>query len=125
MTAWITCFRMPARSSSLATVSECCVEMTTASTRRTLPFASYSTVTWDLPSGRRKGSVPFLRTCESRMVSLCASEMGVGINSSFSFTAYPNIIPWSPAPPVSTPMAMSPDCLLMLEMTAQVLQSKP
>ena len=93
--------------------------------QRTLPFASYSTVTWDLPSGRRKGSVPFLRTTESRCVSLCASEIGVGINSAFSFTAYPNIIPWSPAPPVSTPMAMSPDCLLMLEMTAQVLQSKP
>ena len=30
--------------------------------------------------------MPFLRTCESRMVSLCASEMGVGISSAFSFT---------------------------------------
>ena len=59
------------------------------------------------------------------MVSLWASEIGVGISSGFSLQAYPNIIPWSPAPPVSTPMAMSPDCLLMLEMTAQVLESKP
>ena len=34
-------------------------------------------------------------------------------------------MPWSPAPPVSTPWAMSPDCLLMVEITAQVLESKP
>jgi hypothetical protein len=34
-------------------------------------------------------------------------------------------MPWSPAPPVSTPMAMSPDCLLMDEITAQVFESKP
>ena len=72
-----------------------------------------------------EGKHSVLANHESRCVSLCASAMGVGINSAFSFTAYPNIIPWSPAPPVSTPMAMSPDCLLMLEMTAQVLQSKP
>ena len=34
-------------------VPQCCVEITTASTRIGLPFLSYSTVTWDLPSGLR------------------------------------------------------------------------
>ena len=58
-------------------------------------------------------------------MSLWASEIGRGISSGVSLQAYPNIMPWSPAPPVSTPMAISPDCLLMLEMTAQVLESKP
>jgi len=53
----------------------------------TFPFASYSTVTCDFPSGRRNGSVPFFRTCANRMVNLCANEMGVGINSSFSLHA--------------------------------------
>ena len=43
-----------------------------------------ATVTCDFPSGRRKGSVPFLRICASRIVSLCANEIGVGIKSSFS-----------------------------------------
>ena len=51
--------------------------------------------------------------------------MGVGISSGVSLVAYPNIMPWSPAPPVSTPMAMSGDCELIDEMTAQVLESKP
>ncbi len=69
--------------------------------------------------------MPVLRTSESFSVSLCASEIGIGISSGVSLQAKPNIIPWSPAPPVSTPMAMSPDCLLMLEITAQVLESKP
>ena len=36
--------------------------MTTASTRTGLWFASYSTVTWLLPSGRRYAILPFLRT---------------------------------------------------------------
>ena len=43
----------------------------------------------DFPSGRRKGSVPFLRTCDSRMVNLCAKEIGVGINSSVSSQRIP------------------------------------
>ena len=30
-------------------------------------------------------------------------EIGVGISSGVSFVAKPNIMPWSPAPPVSTP----------------------
>jgi hypothetical protein len=34
-------------------------------------------------------------------------------------------MPWSPAPPVSTPCAMSPDCLLIVEITAQVFESNP
>src|SRR6266436_6425076 len=35
--------------------------------------------------------------------------MGMGISSSVSSQAKPNMSPWSPAPPVSTPMAMSGD----------------
>jgi len=31
---------------------------------------------------------------------LCANEIGNGINSGVSLQANPNIIPWSPAPPV-------------------------
>jgi hypothetical protein len=37
--------------------------------------------------------------------------IGSGINSSVSRHAKPNIRPWSPAPPVSTPIAMSGDWL--------------
>ena len=49
----------------------------------------------------------------------------MGINSGVSSQAYPNIMPWSPAPPVSTPMAMSGDWPFTADMTAQVSQSKP
>ena len=87
ITNWITFFRMSRRNSSLPTVSACWVEITTASTRTGLPFASYSTVTWLLPSGRRYDICPFLRTSLSRYVSLCANDIGVGISSSVSFVA--------------------------------------
>ena len=60
---------------------------TMASTRTGLWFASYSTVTWLLPSGRRYGMVPFLRTSLSLKASLWASEIGVGINSGVSLVA--------------------------------------
>ncbi len=99
--------------------SACCVETTTASTAiGRLP--SYSTVTWDLPSGRRKSICPFRLAWESRMTSRWASVSGSGISSSVSRTAKPNIRPWSPAPPVSTPWAMSEDCGSIEEMTAHV-----
>ena len=50
------------------TFSLCCVEMTAVSTRAGRP-SMYSTVTWDLPSGRRKSILPDLRTSASRLVS--------------------------------------------------------
>ena len=85
----------------------------------------YSTVTWDLPSGRRYFSVSERRTSASLRASLCANWIGRGINSSVSLHANPNMSPWSPAPPVSTPKAMSVDCLSTAVRTAQVSQSKP
>ncbi len=51
--------------------------------------------------------------------------MGAGISSGVSSQANPNIIPWSPAPPVSTPRAISGDCLSMDTMTPQVSASNP
>ena len=65
------------------TLSECCVEMTTESMRFGRSF-SYSTVTWLLPSGRRKSTLPALRTAASCLVSLCAYMMGAGISSGVS-----------------------------------------
>ena len=59
------------------------------------------------------------------MHSLCASMIGSGISSSVSRQAKPNIRPWSPAPPGSTPMAMSGDCSWIDESTAQVSESNP
>ena len=51
--------------------------------------------------------------------------IGSGISSGVSRQANPNMRPWSPAPPVSTPCAMSGDCLSIVLMTAHVLLSKP
>jgi len=62
----------------------------------------------------------FRRHSVRRSVSWWARWMGMGINSSVSLQAKPNMMPWSPAPPVSTPMAMSGDCLSMVVMTPQV-----
>jgi hypothetical protein len=45
-------------------MSEACCEETTTVSRRTALSPSYSMVTWVLPSGRRYGIVPFLRTWE-------------------------------------------------------------
>ena len=53
MVALMTFSITSARSCSMLTLSLCWLEMTTASTRTGLPFSSYSTVTWLLPSGRR------------------------------------------------------------------------
>ena len=77
-------------------------------------------VTWDLPSGRKYGSTSVFRTSESLRVSLWASMMVMGMSSGVSSQAYPNIRPWSPAPPVSTPMAMSGDCEWTEVITPQV-----
>ena len=58
-------------------------------------------MTCDLPSGRRYGRISALRTSARRRASLCASEIGSGMSSGVSVQAYPNIMPWSPAPCVS------------------------
>ena len=69
-----------------------------ASTRTGLSSSSYSMVTWVLPSGRRYGSVPSLRTAVSCSARRCAMVIGSGISSGVSSQAKPNIRPWSPAP---------------------------
>ena len=102
----------------------CWVEMTTASMRfGVLP--TYSTLTWLLPSGRRKSRMPSRRAVERRCTSLCAIMIGSGMSSGVSSHAKPNISPWSPAPPVSTPMAMSGDWDWIRLCTPQVWQSNP
>ena len=58
----------------------CCEETTTVS-RRTALSPSYSMVTWVLPSGRRYGMVPFLRTSDRRLERRCARWIGSGISS--------------------------------------------
>ncbi len=89
--------------------SSCWVEMTTASTR-TGWWPSYSTVTCDLPSGRRYLIAPLLRLAASRRVRSWASVIGSGISDCVSRQAKPNIMPWSPAP-VSSKGSRSPVCL--------------
>ena len=82
-----------------------------------------------------------MRTSASRRASLCDSAMGSGMSSGVSVQAKPNIMPWSPAPWVSstsssltsvrfssassTPWLMSGDCGSIEVMTPQVSQSKP
>ncbi len=102
----------------------CWVEMTTVCTRTGL-CPSYSTVTWLLPSGRSQGISPDRRAAARCRVRRCASAIGSGISSGVSRHAKPNISPWSPAPPVSTPWAISGDCGSMADSTAQVSLSKP
>ena len=70
----------------------CCAEMTTVSTRFTTP-SSYSTVTCDFPSGRKYERVPSFLTAVSFLVSACDSTIGIGISSSVSSQAKPNIMP--------------------------------
>ena len=84
---------------------------------------SYSTVTCVLPSGRRYGSVPFLRTSARRRAMRWARAIGSGMSSGVSRQAKPNIIPWSPAPSSSarsTPWAMSRLCSLTLTIVPHV-----
>ncbi len=93
--------------------------------RRGRPWSSYSTVTWLLPSGRAQRRVPSRRAVDRRRTSWWASWIGAGISSGVSSQAKPTIIPWSPAPPVSTPWAMSGDCSAMETRTPQVSKSNP
>ena len=74
---------MSSRSVSLLTVELCCVDTTTVSTRTGLA-PSYSTVTCDLPSGRRYSSTPLRRASDRPLTSLCASMIGSGISSCVS-----------------------------------------
>ena len=67
----------------MSTSSSCCAEMTTVCTRTGRP-SSYSIVTWLLPSGRRYGRTPALRTSARRLASRCATAMGIGMSSSVS-----------------------------------------
>src|SRR6266508_6069354 len=128
-----------ARSVSTSTSSRCCALISTVSTRLAI-VPSYAIVTWLLPSGRRYGITPALRTSASRLASRCAIAIGSGISSSVSRQAYPNIIPWSPAPSASssssdppsrcssassTPRAMSGDCSWIDVITPQVSPSIP
>src|SRR6478752_348769 len=62
------------RSVSTSTSSRCCAEISTVSTRTGLP-STYSTDTWLLPSGRRYGTTPALRTSESRFDKRWAVEI--------------------------------------------------
>ena len=68
---------------STSTSSRCCAEISTVSTRTGLP-STYSTDTWLLPSGRRYGTTPALRTSESRFDKRWAIAIGIGISSSVS-----------------------------------------
>ena len=107
----------------------CWVETTTLLMRTGLP-SMYSKETWVLPSGRKKGTVPSLRTLVSCWESWWAQKMGAGMRVGVSLQAKPNIMPWSPAPwssgaARSTPWAMSGDWWSMEEITAQVSASKP
>ena len=84
MTSWMS--RSRRRFISASPISTCCVESTTVSTRFGAP-ASYSTVTWDLPSGRISGNLPERRASASAFVSRCASWIGAGMSSGVSRTA--------------------------------------
>ena len=119
---------------------ECWLETTMVSIRVGRSSSSYSMVTWVLPSGRRYGTRPSLRTSVNCSARRCANEIGSGMSSRVSVQAYPNINPWSPAPwrsrgsPLppsrssiasSTPWAMSGDCLPIDTEMPQDSPSKP
>ena len=81
----MTSSRMAAWSFLFETASECWVETTTVSMRATLP-SRYSTLTWALPSGRRK-SRPRRRARASSRVRWWAYWMGAGMSSGVSSQA--------------------------------------
>ena len=134
MTSSMTASRMvPCASCRVPLRSACWVETTTVRTS-TGRSSSYSTETWDFPSGRSQSIRGWpgspLRTAASRSAMRCASMIGSGMRSRVSLVAYPNIMPWSPAPcsffvPLFTPMAMSGDWRSIDVSTAQVRPSKP
>ncbi len=113
----MTCLRMSARSSSFETVSECWVEMTTASIRTGLPSSLYSTRDLALAVRTKVRHFAALADFAQLLAELVGQRDGSrhqlfrlvgGIAEHHALIA---------APPVSTPMAMSPDCLLMEEIT--------
>jgi len=69
------------------TCGACWVETTMVSTRTGLPFASYSTDTWLLESGRTHGILPALRRSVRVRMIRCARMIGMGINSGVSSQA--------------------------------------
>ena len=81
-------------------------------------------MTCAFPSGPRYGMSPLVRASVRRLVIRCASMIGSGMSSGVSSHANPNIIPWSPAPPESTPIAMSPVCRPMWIWTSTESASK-
>ena len=82
------------------------MESTTVWIRNGVPSALYSMVTWLLASGRSRASLPVLRRSACVATRRWAISIGSGISVGVSSQAKPNISPWSPAPPVSTPCAM-------------------
>ena len=83
----MTCFLMSSSRVLSSVSSECWVDSTTVSMRTGRLSASYSMVTWVLPSGRRYSSVLSLRTSESFCASSCAITIGSGISTSVSSQA--------------------------------------
>ena len=107
------------------TLSSCWVDSTTVWMRCGVPSALYSTVTCDLASGRSQPSLPFFRSSAWWATSRCDRSMGRGMRVGVSSQANPNIIPWSPAPPVSTPWLMCGLWAWMTLFTCTVLAANP
>ena len=105
--------------------SSCCVEITIVSIPIGWLLSSYSIVTWLLASGRKYFIITFsLRIWANSWTIWWANTIGKGIKSSVSLQAYPNIIPWSPAPCSSgfwrsTPWFISGLCSCIVDITAQ------
>ena len=70
----------------MVTSGLCWVDTTIVSTRTGFP-SRYSMVTWDLPSGRTHGRIPFFLTSARRRVRRCARTIGMGMSSGVSFEA--------------------------------------
>ncbi len=140
-TGAMTCSATSGASSESSEMSGACWLETTTVSSRAGRSPSYSMVTWVLPSGRRYGTVPSLRTSVRRWESRCAKAIGSGISSGVSRQAKPNIRPWSPAPwrsswsrsvastrdsqALSTPWAMSGLCPPIETLTPHEAPSKP
>ena len=82
-TGAMTSRRTASRRVSVGTEALCWAEITTVAMRTGFP-SSYSTLTWDLPSGSSQGRTPSRRTCSSRLARRTARVMGRGIRSSVS-----------------------------------------
>ncbi len=111
------------------TVSECCEEMTTASTRTGLRFLVILHRDLALAVGTQVRQLARrladLGEAAGELVSYSAMAAGISSGGHHWPCIAEHHALVAPAPPVSTPWAMSPDCLLMVEITAQVLESKP